>query len=57
MLYMYWYIDLANIRISFIKPEVELNSLKNIGFKKTERKYTNDVITLINILCQPEVGF
>ena len=34
MLYMYW--NIANIQISFIKPEVE----KNIESKHSDRKYT-----------------
>ena len=51
MLYMYWIIEFANIQISFIKPEIE----KNIESKNTDRKYSNDVISLITILCQPEV--
>ena len=49
-------IDDANVWILTIKPEVEIkyrfkkNDLKHT----TDRKYANDVIYLINILCQFE---
>ena len=46
MLLIFWNIDFANIQIYFIKPEVETAELKN-----TDGKYSNDAISLINILC------